>query len=175
MMPAFICNWRLTPFLADNYHLPGHGFTAVIHKTTVICRRQVINHIVGMDFGTTNSGMAVYDGHAIRVLPLDPANNNPHVARTALYVTNDQRVTFGREAVNGYFEENIGRPVKMKRVWVGEVEVYAEDMYYVTDVYAWVDALSPGRLFLSIKSGLRDPEYQGTVIGRFYYSLENLL
>jgi len=128
-----------------------------------------------MDFGTTNSGMAVYDGQAVRVLPLDPANNNPHVARTALYVTNDQRVTFGREAMNGYFDENIGRPVKMKRVWVGEVEVYGGDMYYVTDVYAWVDALSPGRLFLSIKSGLRDPEYQGTVIGHFYYSLENLI
>ncbi len=128
-----------------------------------------------MDFGTTNSGMAVYDGQAVKVLPLDPANKNPHVARTALYVTNDQRITFGREAVNGYFDENIGRPVKMKRVWVGEVEVYGADMFYITDVYAWVDALSPGRLFLSIKSGLRDPEYQGTVIGQFYYSLENLI
>ena len=130
--------------------------------------------IIGMDFGTTNSGMAVYDGQAVKILPLDPANKNPYVARTALYVTNDQRITFGREAVNGYFDENIGRPVKMKRVWVGEVEVYGADMFYITDVYAWVDALSPGRLFLSIKSGLRDPEYQGTVIGQFYYSLENL-
>ncbi|MCI0397802.1 MAG: Hsp70 family protein [Chloroflexi bacterium] len=131
--------------------------------------------IVGMDFGTTNSGMAVYDGRQVQLLPLDPANANPHVARTALYVTNDQTVTIGREAVNRYFAQNTGRPSKMQRVWVGEVEVYGADMYYVTDVYAWVDVLSPGRLFLSIKTGLRDAEYQGTVVSQFYYSLENLV
>jgi hypothetical chaperone protein len=131
--------------------------------------------IVGMDFGTTNSGMAVYDGQHVQMLPLDSAGANPEIARTALYVTNDQTVTIGREAVDRYFEENVGRPVKMKKVWVGEVEVYGADMYYVADVYAWIDALSPGRLFLSIKSGLRDPEYQGTVVGQIYYSLENLI
>lgn len=128
-----------------------------------------------MDFGTTNSGIAIYDGRQVQLLPLDPANTSPQVVRTALYITNDQKVAIGREAVNRYFDENVGRPVKMKKVWVGEVEVYGADMYYVTDVYAWVDMLSPGRLFLSIKSGLRDPEYQGTVVGQFYYSLENLI
>jgi len=128
-----------------------------------------------MDFGTTNSGMAVYDGQQVQMLPLDPVGSNPEVARTALYITNDQTVTIGREAVDRYFEDNVGRPVKMKKVWVGEVEVYGADMYYVADVYAWIDALSPGRLFLSIKSGLRDPEYQGTVVGQIYYSLENLI
>lgn len=131
--------------------------------------------IPGMDFGTTNSGMAVYDDERVQVLPLDPSNNNPQVARTAIYLTNDQDVNIGREAVNRYFDDNVGRPVKMKKVWVGEVEVYGADMYYVTDVYAWTDILSPGRLFLSVKSGLRDPEYQGTVIGGYYYSLENLI
>ncbi len=131
--------------------------------------------IVGMDFGTTNSGIAYYDGQQVRLLPLDPANNNPHVARTSLYVTNDQQVAIGRQALDRYFDENTGRPVKMKRVWVGEVEVYGADMYYVTDVYSWTDVLSPGRLFLSLKSGLRDSDYQGTVVGRFYYSLENLI
>jgi len=128
-----------------------------------------------MDFGTTNSGMAVFDGQRVRMLPLDSAGTNPEVARTALYVTNDQTISIGRDAVNRYFEENVGRPIKMKKVWVGEVEVYGADMYYVADVYAWIDVLSPGRLFLSIKSGLRDPEYQGTIVGQVYYSLENLI
>lgn len=128
-----------------------------------------------MDFGTTNSGMAVFDGQRVRMLPLDSAGTNPEVARTALYVTNDQTISIGRNAVNRYFEENVGRPIKMKKVWVGEVEVYGADMYYVADVYAWIDVLSPGRLFLSIKSGLRDPEYQGTIVGQVYYSLENLI
>ncbi len=131
--------------------------------------------IIGMDFGTTNSGIAAYDGREVAVLPLDPSAPNPRVARTAVYITNEQAVTIGRAAIDLYFAHNIGRPVKMQRVWVGEIEVIADLVYYVTDVYAWADALSPGRLFLSIKTGLRDKSYPGTVIGQFYYSLENLI
>ncbi len=131
--------------------------------------------IIGMDFGTTNSGMAVYDGRAVEVLPLDPAAPNPRVARTALYITNEQAVTLGRAAIDRYYEHNLNRPVKMQRIWVGELEVIADRVYYVTDVYTWADALSPGRLFLSIKTGLRDVNYPGTVIGQFYYSLETLI
>jgi len=131
--------------------------------------------IIGMDFGTTNSGMAWHDGRTLQLLPLDPANSNPRVARTALYITNDQQAAIGRTAIDRYFAENSGRPVKIQKVWVGEIEVVADEVYYVDDVYVWVDVFSPGRLFLSIKSALRDPDYQGTVIGQFYYPLEDLV
>jgi len=40
--------------------------------------------IIGMDFGTTNSGMAVYDGRDVTVLPLDPSNTTPRILRTAI-------------------------------------------------------------------------------------------
>lgn len=131
--------------------------------------------IIGMDFGTTNSGMATYDGRSVRILPLDPDSPNPRVLQTALYVTNEQRVHIGRAAVDHYYGQNVGRPVQLRKVWIGELEIYAEDLYYVTDAYAWVDILSPGRLFLSIKSSLRDTSYPGTVVGQFYYPLEDLI
>ncbi len=131
--------------------------------------------IVGMDFGTTNSGMAVYNGRSVNIIPLDPANNNPRVARTALYITNEQQIYIGRDALNRYFEQNVGRPVKTKKVWIGEIEIRGGDMHYVTDVYVYVDVYSPGRLLLSIKTSLRDSDYPGTVIGQHYYSLENLI
>ena len=131
--------------------------------------------IVGMDFGTTNSGMAVYDGRAVRVLPLDPSNTNPRVLPTAVYITNEQAVTIGRAAIDLYYQHNIGRAVKLRKVWIGELEVFGGDMYYVTDSYAYVDVLSPGRLFLSVKTSLRDESYAGTVVGQFFYSLENLI
>ncbi len=131
--------------------------------------------IVGMDFGTTNSGMAVYNGRSVNIIPLDPANNNPRVARTALYITNEQQIYIGRDALNRYFEQNVGRPVKTKKVWIGEIEIRGADMHYVTDVYVYVDVYSPGRLLLSIKTSLRDADYPGTVIGQHYYSLENLI
>ncbi|MCB8946237.1 MAG: Hsp70 family protein, partial [Ardenticatenaceae bacterium] len=131
--------------------------------------------IIGMDFGTTNSGMAVYDGRSVNILNLDPSNRNPRVARTALYITNDHSISIGRGAVDQYFEQNIGRAVKMQKVWLGELEVYGADMYYVTDAYAWIDVYSPGRLFLSIKTGLRNADYAGTVVGQYYYALEDLI
>jgi len=131
--------------------------------------------IVGMDFGTTNSGMAVYDGENVTIIPLDPSNGNTRVAPTALYIMNDQTVHVGRTAVDQYFNQNIGRASKMQRVWVGEIEIIASEVYYVTDTYVWTDVLSPGRIFLSIKTSLRDEGYAGTVIGQQFYTLENLI
>ncbi|MFK7800787.1 MAG: Hsp70 family protein [Anaerolineae bacterium] len=132
--------------------------------------------IIGMDFGTTNSGIAVpiADG-TLEIIPIDPAASNDKVARTAIYITNDQKIHIGRDAVNAYTSQNTGRSVRMEKVWVGEIEVRAEDMYYVQDVYVFIDVLSPGRLFLSIKSGLRDESYLGTIIGQFYYPLEDII
>lgn len=131
--------------------------------------------IVGLDFGTTNSGMSLYDGKELRRLPLDPSNENPRIVRTALYVTNEQDVFIGRQAIDRYFEHNVGRPVKLQKVWVGEIEVIADLVYFVQDAYVWADVMSPGRLFLSFKTNLRDQEYSGTVIGQFFYPLEAMV
>ncbi len=131
--------------------------------------------IVGMDFGTTNSGMAVFDGEQVSLLPLDPANANPRVLRTALYITNEQEVVIGRAAVDRYYEENLGRAVRTRKVWIGEIEVFAEDLYYVTDAYAWVDVTEPGRLMLSVKTRLREEDHPGAIVGPYFYSLEDLI
>lgn len=131
--------------------------------------------IVGMDFGTTNSGMAVYDGHHLRVLPLDPSNQRPQVARTALYITNHKRVYMGRDAIEKYYAQNLNRPVKFERVRVGEVVLsYAELPDWVRDVYIEKDVLSPGRLFLSFKTGLSASNYQGTTVGGDFYFIEDI-
>ncbi|MBN1678907.1 MAG: Hsp70 family protein [Anaerolineae bacterium] len=132
--------------------------------------------IVGMDFGTTNSGMSFYDGQRLNLIPLDPTGANPHVARTALYITNRRRVYMGREAVEKYYEQNINRKVKYERVWVGEITLeFAELPTWVRDVSVEKDVLSPGRLFLSFKTGLRSPTYLGTVVGSQFYLLEDIV
>ena len=131
--------------------------------------------IVGMDFGTTNSGMAIFDGQKVQVLPLDPSSANPRILRTALYITNEQTVHIGRAAVDRYYEQNIGRIVKTRKVWIGEIEVYAEDLYYVTDAYAWIDISEPGRLLLSVKTRLREEDHPGAVVGQQFYALEDLI
>ena len=132
--------------------------------------------IVGMDFGTTNSGMAAYDGRDLRLLPIDPSSPNPHVARTALYVTNQKRVFIGRGAVETYYAQNLNRKVRFERVWVGEVVMsFAELPDWVRDVYIDKDVLSPGRLFLSFKTGLSSPSYVGTTVGSEFYFIEDIV
>ncbi|RIK37642.1 MAG: molecular chaperone, partial [Chloroflexi bacterium] len=131
--------------------------------------------IAGMDFGTTHSGMALFDGQQLRAIPLNPLDPGDRVTPTVLYITNDQQITFGRSAINAYFDQNLGRPSKLEKVWVGEItQTFAELPTFVRDVYIWVDVLSPGRLFVSFKTDLSDASYAGTAIGRFFYSLEDI-
>ena len=129
---------------------------------------------IGLDFGTTNSGAAVFDGQQVRVFPLDPASHDPTVIRSTLYVTRDHEVFIGREAIETYYRQNVGRPSKMVRRHVGEIEVTAAEMAFVRDVYVLVDELTPGRLLRSLKSGLAT-SYEGTTIFGRYYELEELI
>ena len=132
--------------------------------------------IIGMDFGTTNSGMSVYDGQHLRLIPLDAASQNATIARTALYVTNDRQVYIGREAIDTYYTQNLNRPVLIEKVIVGEIEqTFAELPTFRKYVYIEKDMLEPGRLFLSFKMGLPSLNYLGTVVGSHFYFLEDII
>ncbi len=131
---------------------------------------------IGMDFGTTNSGIAHYDGDQLRLLALDPAAPNPAVARTALYLTHDRQLHFGQSAITNYYEQNLNRPVQLERVHVGEIELtFAELPTFLRDVYIERDVFSPGRLFLSFKSSLASHSYVGTAVGEDFYLLEDII
>jgi hypothetical chaperone protein len=131
--------------------------------------------IVGVDFGTTNSGAAVYNGREMRLLSLDPAADNQAVFRTAIYITRGREFHMGSQAVNLYFHQNIGRPSRFHKVWVGEIlQIFAELPAFYRDVYVYEDEFSPGRLFLSIKTALRNPNYLGTVFQEQWYSASDL-
>jgi len=125
---------------------------------------------IGLDFGTTNSGAAVFDGQRVHIFSLDPASHDPTVIRSTLYVTRDQEVFIGQEAIDTYYRQNVGRPSKMIRQYVGEIELaFAELPAFVRDVYVMVDELTPGRLLHSLKSAL------GTTVFGHYYDLEELI
>jgi len=140
---------------------------------------------IGLDFGTTNSGAAVFDGQRVRVFALDPASRDPTVVRSTLYITRDHEIFIGQEAIDTYYRQNVGRPSKMVRHYIGEIEMTLADVgsvkgypvgpaTFIRDVYALVDELMPGRLLRSLKSGLAT-SYEGTTIFGRYYELEELL
>jgi molecular chaperone DnaK (HSP70) len=82
---------------------------------------------IGLDFGTTNSGAAVFDGQHVHLFPLDPASHDPAVVRSTLYITRDHQVFIGQETIDTYYRQNVGRPSKMVRQYVGEIEMTFAD------------------------------------------------
>ena len=130
---------------------------------------------VGIDFGTSNSGVAVHDGQRVKLLPVDPKNVLPEVIKSVLYITKDYRTYLGQEAVENYYRDNVNRQRRFVKQWAGEIDVYgAEFGHYVDDVYVYVDELKPGRLLQYLKTTLRKDNYNGTQIFERYYSVGEL-
>ncbi len=140
---------------------------------------------IGLDFGTTNSGAAVFDGQRVHVFALDASSSDPRVIRSTMYITREHEISIGREAIDTYYRQNVGRPSRMVRERVGEIEFTQSDVgsvkgypvgpqTYVREVYVLVDELTPGRLLHSLKSGLAT-SYEGTTIFGRYYALDELI
>jgi hypothetical chaperone protein len=129
---------------------------------------------VGLDFGTSNSGVALYDGQRVHLLPVDPRNIPPEVIKTVLYVTRDYRTLIGQEAVEAYYRDNVNRQRRYVKQWAGEIDVYGADMHYVRDIYVYVDELQPGRLLQYLKTALRRDGYTGTRIFERFFTTGDL-
>jgi len=130
---------------------------------------------VGIDFGTSNSGVAVYRDGKVHVLPIDGKNIVPEVVKTILYITRDYQHFIGQEAVELYYKQNINRQRRFVQKWTGEIDYRGADMHYVRDIYTYVDELQPGRLLQFIKTALRSEKYQGTQVFERYYYLSDII
>jgi len=129
---------------------------------------------IGMDFGTTNSGIAVYDGAAVHILKLDPAADSDTM-RSVIYVTREQALYTGQAAIELYNTQNINRERHMVHKKVGRIEMtFAEIGTVSTNVHVLVDELEPGRLLRSLKSALATA-YTGTRLFDQDYTLEALI
>jgi hypothetical chaperone protein len=130
---------------------------------------------VGIDFGTSNSGVGIYQNNQVHVLPIDTKNIVPEVVKTILYITSDYKHFIGQEAVELYYKQNINRQRRFVKKWTGEIDYHGADMHYVRDVYVYVDELQPGRLMQFIKTALRSEKYVGTQVFDRFYSLSDII
>jgi hypothetical chaperone protein len=131
---------------------------------------------VGIDFGTSNSSAAVYDGSVIRLLPLDHEGSDPCVMRSLVYIERSGDVWFGQTALSRYLEQNTGRAVRYERQRVGEVTmVFAEIGTMVQEALALIDVSEPGRLFQSLKRFLSVTSFRATNVFGLNYTIEELL
>lgn len=146
----------------------------------------------GVDFGTTNSSVAVSDGTRSRVLALDGLNDSPTSLPSLVYITREGEAIVGRAAANAFIERNVDREVLLKQVDLGaSIEAYVggeldkEDGYRppspeqnireAVRAHATVEVNAPGRLFQSLKTFLRTRAFRSTEVFGTQYQLEELV
>lgn len=148
-------------------------------------------HFCGIDFGTTNSSVALAGEDGVRVLPLDPANDNPTSLPSLLYISREGEITVGRAAANTFIERNVDREVIVRAVSLGvNIEGYVggeldndyglsvrkegDENTEVVTARAMVEVNAPGRLFQSLKTSLRHAQFRGTEVFGTHYQIEEL-
>ena len=110
----------------------------------------------GLDFGTSNTTLAVAEGAGVRVLPLDPDAGS--TMPTVLYIRRDGSALVGRGAIDAFLGDNAARgPVTREFKLLG-VRVQSSDKEQPTvEAHIYTDLASPGRFFQSLKTFLGDP------------------
>jgi hypothetical chaperone protein len=132
---------------------------------------------LGVDFGTTNSSIAFYDGQELHTIQADPANDDPTVMPSLLYIDRQQQITVGARAADAFLEYETGRPVRWRLREAGEIEITVasvasaggDPIEFVQPVSVLVDDAANGRLIQSVKTALFNGRYEGTrIFGKFY-------
>ena len=120
---------------------------------------------IGIDFGTSNSAAAVFDGEQVRLIQLEQADA---IIPSATYIDRALTAKTGQLAVDQYIVDNTGRTVEMVPEVIGETSQFVEgagsdggpgEVETATDkVYgaAVTDSSLQGRLFRGTKRLLGD-------------------
>ena len=121
---------------------------------------------IGLDFGTTNSTVAVWESDRVTYVDLDPVAANPKIMPSALYLDRAMGRSVGAAAIDRYLGDNRGRIVRLQRVNVGQIAMTfgttdtqragrgRGDTTRVHQVSGYDDTELPGRLFRGLKSFL---------------------
>ena len=115
---------------------------------------------VGLDFGTSNSAAAWYDGEQVRMIPLEECDA---IMPTAMHLDRELITLTGEAAVAQYIDENRDRIVELTPEVIAKASMvtseansadpHSEAETETSSVYGqpWVDRGMPGRLFRGVK------------------------
>jgi hypothetical chaperone protein len=128
----------------------------------------------GLDFGTSNTSVAVWDGERSTVLPIDPIAGA--AMPTVLYVRRDGSSIVGRPAIEAYLTDNRQRgPVTREFKPLGIRLESSNPRQKTVEAQIYTDTSSPGRLFQALKTFLGDPLDVSTNVFGEARGLEDLI
>jgi hypothetical chaperone protein len=120
---------------------------------------------IGVDYGTSNSATAVFDGSKIQLVQLEASTT---VMPSATYIDRNFQIKTGQAAINRYIEDNVGRTVELSAEVMGESRTGTGQIggdglpeeASTQKVYgqSFVDGGQQGRLFRGIKRLLGSSE-----------------
>lgn len=128
---------------------------------------------IGIDFGTSNSAAAWYDGERVRLVQLEA---NDAIMPTATHLDRELRTKTGEAAVQQYIEENRDRIVELTPEIIGKSQMLtgerniedptseAEVMGAAVYGQPHVDRGMPGRLFRGVKRLLGNPSIKRLLV-----------
>ena len=129
----------------------------------------------GLDFGTSNTTLAVERDGVVDVLPLDP--DVGATMPTVLYVRRDGSAMVGRAAIDAFLSDNAARgPVTREFKLLG-VRMHSSDNKQrpMVEAHIYTDLASPGRFFQSLKTFLGDPLLRPTNVFGDAKGLQDLI
>jgi hypothetical chaperone protein len=142
---------------------------------------------VGIDFGTTNSTAALFDGERVTLVDLEP---HEAIMPSATYIDRDLQTQTGQDAIDQYVSDNTGRTVEMIPEVVGTTSDFAPGSggggdtegpapidTVTTKVYgaAVVDSGLQGRLFRGTKRLLGDASVRRLMVFEHAFRLVALI
>ncbi|THB77414.1 MAG: hypothetical protein D3926_15545, partial [Desulfobacteraceae bacterium] len=142
---------------------------------------------IGLDFGTTNSTLALFDGRSVSYVGIDNETAGV-VMPSANYMDRDYTATIGTEALEDYLALNQGRQVALEAVSLGSIRVtHGEsnllqgrdcnggDTTMAVDIHARVDKSMPGLLLRGLKRYLGMGSIKTIDIFGVNYNVEALI
>ena len=139
----------------------------------------------GLDFGNSNTTLAVYDGETLEYIRIDTGLERGAVMPSALYIHRNREFETGSLALGRYLEDNTDRKIRLSEVEVGTIEVHMGEMdrdYFIerdrsftARLHARVDRDQPGRLFRGLKMYLGEREERRFKVFDKAFRLEALL
>ncbi len=138
---------------------------------------------VGVDFGTSNSTVAWFDGRQLRFVRIE--TDSP-ILPTALHLSKEYEGTTGAEAIDRYVQENTARLVHLVPEILGQAAGSIEDNSPTHEIGELtmsrnvvfgplIDRGLPGRLFLGLKRLLGNPAIDRIFVFNRPYRLVALL